>query len=331
MIRIAPYRAPWWLPGGNAQTLYAALFADAGAIPDYRRTRWDTPDGDFVDIDWMDADADSPLVVLFHGLEGGSSSHNVRVLVHAFRRAGWRIAVAHFRGCSGEPNRLVRAYHSGDSAEIGWMLQRFAADARHTPVAVGISLGGNALLKYLGEAGSDAKKLVRAAVSVSAPLDLMVSGDVLGRGFARVYSAEFLRTLKKKSAAKASRFPGAFDIALMHRARSLREFDDVVTAPLHGYHDTDDYWTRASAKPFLRSIEVPTLLMNARNDPFLPGGALPHEREVSQHVECEFPEAGGHVGFVTGAFPGSFDWFANRIIGFVDRYVRLAPGVRLSR
>ncbi|MSQ52208.1 MAG: alpha/beta fold hydrolase [Betaproteobacteria bacterium] len=322
LATIPPYRAPWWLPGGNAQTLYAALFADAGAVPDYRRTRWDTPDGDFVDIDWRDAGADSPLVVLFHGLEGDSSSHNARVLVHAFRRAGWRVAVAHFRGCSGEPNRLARAYHSGDSPEIAWMLERFAADARHRPVAVGISLGGNALLKYLGEAGSGAKKLIRAAVSVSAPLDLMVSGEVLGRGFARIYSAEFLRTLKRKSAEKASRFPGVFDAALMRRARTLREFDNVVTAPLHGYRDTDDYWTRASAKPLLRSIEVPTLLMNARNDPFLPGSALPLRHEVSRHVECEFPEAGGHVGFVTGAFPGSFEWFANRIIGFVDRHAR---------
>ncbi len=315
-----PYLAPWWLPGGDAQTLYAALLADAGAVPAYRRERWETPDGDFVDIDRVDAAAGSRLMVLFHGLEGNSSSHNARVLVHAFVRAGWSVAVAHFRGCSGVPNRLARAYHSGDSMEIEWMLARFAGQSRVPTVAVGISLGGNALLKYLGEAGDAAGNLISAAVSVSAPLDLMAAGNALGKGFARIYSAAFLRTLKRKSAEKASRYPGAFDLEGMQRAMSLRDFDNVVTAPLHGFRDTDDYWTRASAKPLLRSISIPTLLMNARNDPFLPGQALPGGHEVSSTVEREFPETGGHVGFVSGAFPGSFRWFSNRIITFADKH-----------
>lgn len=314
------YIAPWWLPGGNAQTLYAALLADAGPVPAYRRTRWETPDGDFVDIDWIDADESARLVVLFHGLEGDSSSHNARVLVHAFANAGWRVAVAHFRGCSGEPNRLARAYHSGDSAEIAWMLARFCAGECRPPVAVGISLGGNALLRFLGESGASACGVVSAAVSVSAPLDLMAAGEALGKGFARVYSAAFLRTLKRKSAEKASRYPDAFDLETMRRARSLREFDNVVTAPLHGYRDTDDYWTRASAKPVLGSIEVPTLLLNARNDPFLPGDALPGMHQVSPRVECEFPVTGGHVGFISGRFPGSFAWFSKRIIAFADKH-----------
>jgi len=309
------------------QTLYAALFADAGAVPHYRRTRWESPDGDFVDIDWLDAGADrldsrAPLAVLFHGLEGDSASHYARALAHAFCAAGWRVAVAHFRGCSGEPNRLARAYHSGDSAEIAWMLARFAAQARELPVAIGVSLGGNALLKFLGEAGSSARLVLAAAVSVSAPLDLMVAGDALGRGFARIYSAMFLRTLKKKGEEKALRHPGAFDRAAMRRARSLRAFDNVVTAPLHGFRDTDDYWRRASAKPLLRTIAVPTLLMNARNDPFLPAAALPGEAEVSPSVEREFPRHGGHVGFVSGSFPGGFEWFTQRIIEFVSGHAR---------
>jgi predicted alpha/beta-fold hydrolase len=330
-IMTTPFRAPWWLPGGNVQTLYAALLADAGAVPRYRRTRWKTPDSDFVDIDWLDAVAGSRLLVVFHGLEGGSSSHYVRALTNAFARAGWRVAVVHFRGCSGEPNRLARAYHSGDSAEIAWMLSRFAGETNGTLSAVGISLGGNALLKYLGEAGASAREVLSAAVSVSAPLDLMAAGDALGRGFARIYSAVFLRTLKRKSEEKAGRFPGSFDLAAMRRSRSLRDFDNAVTAPLHGFRDTDDYWTRASAKPLLQSIEVPTLLMNARNDPFLPARALPAEHEVSRHVEREFPDTGGHVGFVSGAFPGGFAWFTNRIIGFVERHGHPVPADRPER
>ncbi|MFM9972697.1 MAG: YheT family hydrolase [Burkholderiales bacterium] len=318
------YRAPWWLPGGNAQTLYAALIANAGPMPRFRRVRWETPDQDFIDIDWLNGDADAPLMVVFHGLEGNSSSHYSRALAHGFSRRGWRVAVAHFRGCSGEPNRLVRAYHSGDSAEIGWILSRFKRESSQAVAAIGISLGGNALLKYLGECGDAARAVLGAAVSVSAPLDLMVAGDALGRGFARVYSKVFLRTLKEKYESKALRFPRAFDLACMRRSGSLREFDNAVTAPLHGFRDTDDYWTRASAKPSLRSIIVPTLLLNARNDPFLPAHALPGKDEVSTFVECEFPETGGHVGFV-GGFPGGFVWFVDRIIGFIERHV-YSPG-----
>jgi predicted alpha/beta-fold hydrolase len=176
------------------------------------------------------------------------------------------------------------------------------------------------LLKFLGEAGPAARSVLSAAVSVSAPLDLMAAGDALERGFARVYAAMFLRTLKTKSEEKGRRHHGAFDLAAMRRARSLRAFDNAVTAPLHGFRDTDDYWTRASSKPLLRSIALPTLLINARNDPFLPETALPGADEISGWVECEFPREGGHDGFVAGNFPGNFEWFTQRIIGFVSRH-----------
>jgi predicted alpha/beta-fold hydrolase len=283
----------------------------------YARRRWDTPDGDFIDVDRVAGKAHTPLVVMFHGLEGDSESHYARALAGALAREGWRLAIPHFRGCSGEPNALARAYHSGDSQEIGWMLDRFSVEAQGMPViAVGISLGGNALLKWLGEAGAAASRVVRCAVAVSAPLDLMVSGDELGRGFNRLYSWLFLSTLKEKAAQKAQRFPGVFDAARARRARTLRDFDDCVTAPLHGFLGTDDYWTRASSKPWLAHVRVPTLVLNARNDPFLPAHALPRVQEVSACVELDFPEEGGHVGFVSGAFPGDFDWFGERIMSF---------------
>jgi hypothetical protein len=296
--------------------LYGALFAHADV--GWRRERWDTPDGDFIDVDRLPGRADAPLVVLFHGLEGGSGSHYACALARELARRGWRGAVAHFRGCSGEPNRLPRAYHSGDAAEIRWIVGRFAAESRGTLLfAAGVSLGGNALLKWLGEDRS-AGGMLHAAAAVCAPVDLMAAGAALGRGFNLVYTRAFLATMRTKAEEKLSRFPGLFDAAAMRRARTLREFDDVVTAPLHGFRDTDDYWTRASSKPVLGGIRVPTLMLNARNDPFLPESALPGPSEVSGAVRCEFPEEGGHAAFVSGPFPGDIDWMPGRVAAFFE-------------
>jgi predicted alpha/beta-fold hydrolase len=285
---------------------------------EWKRERWETPDGDFIDVDRCPGAARAPLVALFHGLEGDSHSHYAEALAREIARRGWRGAVAHFRGCSGEPNRLPRAYHSGDADEIGWILRRLRAEAHAAPLfAVGVSLGGNALLKWLGE-DREAKSVLAAAAAVSAPVDLMAAGEALGRGFNLVYTRVFLRTMKKKGEQKLERFPGLFDGQAMRRARTLREFDEAVTAPLHGFRDTDDYWTRASAKRVLGRIEVPTLLLNARNDPFLPAAALPRPDEVSPAVRREFPEEGGHAGFVAGPFPGNLDWLPRRVTGFFD-------------
>jgi len=311
-----PYRAPWWLPGAHAQTLYGVLFAHARI--GWKRERWDTPDGDFIDIDRLPGASEAPLVVLFHGLEGSSGSHYACALARELARRGWRGAVAHFRGCSGEPNRLPRAYHSGDAEEIGWILRRMRVESRGAPLfAAGISLGGNALLKWLGE-DAGAPQVLTAAAAVSAPVDLMAAGDALGRGFNLVYTRAFLATMRGKAEEKLARFPGLFDGEAMRRARTLRAFDDVVTAPLHGFRDTDDYWTRASSKPVLAGIRVPTLLLNARNDPFLPEAALPDPSRVSGAVRLEFPEEGGHAAFVSGPFPGDIDWMPGRVTAFFE-------------
>jgi hypothetical protein len=319
IVRVAaePYRAPWWLPGGNAQTIYAALFARLPR-PSVRRERWETPDGDFVDVDRVDGPQEAPLLALFHGLEGGTASHYARAMLAAAHASGWRAALPHFRGCGGELNRLPRAYHSGDSAEIDWMLRRLAGEGGPPLYAMGVSLGGNALLKWLGERGGAARTVVRAAAAVSAPLDLTAAGDSLGRGFNLVYTRSFLATLKRKSAAKLARFPGLFDGERVARARTLREFDDVVTAPLHGFRDAADYWARASSKPWLHGIEVPTLVLNAANDPFLPGEHLPRADEVASCVVLECPATGGHAGFVSGPFPGGYDWLPRRVLAFLE-------------
>ena len=325
---LSPYVAPRWLPGGHLQTLYAALLAPYERVS-YVRERWETPDADFVDVDWVaplsqggleraaaGGPTASPLVVLFHGLEGRSASHYAHALMSEVANAGWTGAVVHFRGCSGAPNRLPRAYHSGDSAELDWMLRRFRDQHPGPLYAVGVFLGGNALLKWLGEQRAAAAAVVAGAAAVSAPLDLMAAGDALGRGFNLVYTHAFLSSLRRKSIAKLEQHPGIYDAALVRRARTLRAFDNVVTAPLHGFRDTDDYWTRSSAKPLLRFITVPTLVVNARNDPFLPEQSLPLAHEVSPAVELDFPEGGGHVGFVSPPFPGNLRWLPRRILAF---------------
>lgn len=318
------YRAPPWLPGGHAQTIYAALLAPRPAV-DYRRAEWQTPDGDFIELDWIDGPADAPLIVLFHGLEGSSRSHYAASLMRWTQQRGWRGVVPHFRGCGGRPNNLPRAYHSGDYHELDWMLERLAqTNTSGVCFVAGVSLGGNALLKWLAARGTSAGQIVRAAVVVSAPVDLHVAGHGLGRGINRLYTWHFLATLKPKSLQKATRFPGLYDTAKVARARNLYEFDNIVTAPLHGFKDADDYWTRASSKGDLRRIEVPTLLIHARNDPFLPGRHLPQTSDVSANVTLEYTRAGGHVGFVTGPFPGRLDWLPRRAFAFFEHHLQPA-------
>lgn len=348
-----PCPVPAWLPGGHAQTLYGALCAQHPTLH-FVRERVDTPDGDFIDLDWCaprlnpnrhpdgqasphvsglvgtaarrwieDADwaalaGDGPALVLFHGLEGNSLSPYMQAIAHDFRAAGWVVAAAHFRGCSGVPNRMARAYYSGDSAEIDFVIghvrARLPAATLH---AAGISLGGNALLKLLGESG-DPPHGLRAAAAVSVPMDLATCGRRLsdtawGR---QLYSRYFLRSMRRKIFDKAREFPGSVDVSRTQSMRTLREFDDLYTAPMHGYLNALDYWTRAASLPLLRSIRTPTLALNARNDPLVPEASLPGSRDASGDVLLHQPAQGGHAGFVTGMFPGSLHWLPARLLRF---------------
>jgi predicted alpha/beta-fold hydrolase len=338
------FRAPRWLPGGHAQTIWPALSVPrrlAGRLR-FRRERWVTPDGDFIDVDErVDDEAGSeaspvvdtiaaaggarrrPRLVLFHGLEGSTASAYALAFAVAARERGWSYTVPHFRGCSGEINRAPRAYHSGDFEEIGWILRRLHAEDGGAPLlAVGISLGGNALLRWAEEAGDEARTTVRALAAVCAPLDLAASGAVMGRGFNRaVYTRMFLRTMIPKALAKWQQHPGLFDRERVRRAQTLHAFDDAFTAPLHGFRDADDYWRRASARPHLQRIRVPALLVNARNDPFVPAWSLPARHEVGPTVALWQPAHGGHVGFPGARLPGEMqplpasvaDWLATRL------------------
>ena len=329
-----PFTGPAWLPGGHAQTIYP-VFLPRPAIA-YRRERVATPDGDFWDFDWHDtpgAAPEAPLVVVFHGLEGGAQSQYAVHMMALLAAQGWRAVVPHFRGCGGAPNARPRAYHSGDHEEIGQMLAAVRARvAPGTPLyAVGVSLGGSALLNWIGRAGRDGARTLVAAATVSVPLDLMAAGIAIGQGLNRIYTWHFLTTLKPKALAMARRFPGALDAARIARVRTMWDFDDVVTAPLHGFAGADDYWTRASSKPWLPAVEVPTLVLNARNDPFVPASSLPGPHEVAAVVRLEQPAAGGHAGFMTGPAPGRLDWLPQRIFGWFTRGLvktRTRPGRR---
>jgi predicted alpha/beta-fold hydrolase len=313
----APYAAPAWLPGGHLQTIYTSLFIPVPRM-EYRRERLELADGDFLDFDWVDGAPGQPVVAMFHGLEGSSNSFYARDLMHAVRQRGWTGVVAHFRGCSGEDNRLPRAYFAGDSVDIETMLRHVKSQHPDAPLyAIGVSLGGNALLKWLGESGAAARDLAARAAAVSAPLDLTAAGHALDRGFNRsVYTARFLATLKAKSLRKAEKFPGLLDAEAIAASTTFREFDTLVTARLHGFRDADDYWLKVSSKPLLKSIAVPTLVVNARNDPFLPAHALPDAAGVSASVTLEQPATGGHVAFPSGPFPGNIDWLPTRLLEF---------------
>jgi predicted alpha/beta-fold hydrolase len=319
---LTEYRPPWWLPGGHLQTLYGALFAPVPEV-EYQRSCWETPDGDIVAADSISGPASAPLVVLFHGLEGGSRSQYARSLMAEIQRMNWRGLVPHFRGCGGMPNRLPRAYHSGDTVEIEWMLQRAREMAGAAPLfAVGVSMGGNALLKWCGERGTDASGIVTAIVAISVPYELAVTGDHLARGINLIYTWNFLRTLKASSRRRLLHFPKLFDGKAMERARNMREFDDAVTAPMHGFKNVDDYWAQASCKGALSGIRVPTLLIHARNDPFMPAASLPTVNDVSDQVSLDFCAAGGHVGYAAAPMPGKLAWLPQRIMRFLEQHVQ---------
>ena len=324
---LKPYTAPPWLPGGHLQTIWPALWPrPAEGQLQYRRTRWVTPDGDFIDVDKLDGSIEErekqPLLVLFHGLEGNSSSPYALAFADYARHQGWAYVVPHFRGCSGEINLAPRAYHSGDHDEIDWILRRLRAGHAGPIVAIGVSLGGNALVRWAQETGHLADKVVSAIAAISAPLDLAAGGRALGRGLNRcIYTPMFLQSMKPKAMLKLQQHPGLFDPNALADARDLYAFDNVFTAPLHGFKSTEDYWARASAKPHLQAIRVPTMLMNARNDPFVPAWSLPSQQEASRHVTLWQPAQGGHVGFPARTGPARASYLPQEVGAWLQRHI----------
>lgn len=315
------YKAPAWLPGGHAQTIWSALYAQKrhqAPVPMHRE-RWTTPDGDFIDVDkQMASSKKRPLLVLFHGLEGSSDSHYAQAFADWAHEHDVQLAIPHFRGCSGQINLSPRAYHSGDHEEIDWVLKRLRqvhkAQQGEWLLAVGISLGGNALMRWAAEQGHEATKTADAIASICSPLDLAMSGDAIGKGLNRyIYTPMFLKSMKPKALAKWAQFPGLFDKDAMLNAKDLYEFDNVFTAPLHGFKNTLDYWAKASAKPLMQAIHLPALALNAQNDPFVPASSLPQHKDVSRSVTLWQPEQGGHVGFAAGPWPCHVRQMPNKV------------------
>ena len=301
-----PFRPAWWLPGAHAQTI-AGRYARPPHGVRYRCERLDTPDGDFVDLDWATVDGcplpdDAPLCLVVHGLEGSSSSSYVLETCRVLAARGIRAAAMNLRSCSGEINRTIRFYHAGETGDVGRVvshLRTVCPDA--TLLAAGFSLGGNMLLKYLGEQG--AASPVKAAAAVSVPFDLAAGSDKLDRSpMGRFYGWHFTRRLRAKVRAKRHLLPADIREAAVRAARTLRAFDDAATARLYGFRDSDHYYAASGSARYLHAIRVPTLLVQAMDDPFVDAESIP--RDVIAANPClatAFTEAGGHVGFIAGS------------------------------
>ena len=318
-----PFRPAWWCRGAHLQTIWAGILRPSPRVP-LARARWELPDGDFLDVDELAADAEAPRVIVLHGLESSSRSPQVLGILHEAHRRGWGGVAMNFRGCSGEPNRLRRSYHGGDTADLAWVIARARAQHPSSPiVCVGFSLGGNVLLKYLGEQGKALPEQIRAAAAISAPFDLALSAHALEHGFSRVYGSRLVANLKRKTFQKLARYPDLVDIHALQAVRTLPEFDDLVTGPVHGFKDAAEYWAASSSLAFLPRICRPTLLINAKDDPFLPAEALP-VRAVSENrfLHAAFPASGGHLGFLEGRWPGApIAWAEIRAMEFLAPYV----------
>jgi predicted alpha/beta-fold hydrolase len=300
------YRPAWWIPGAHAQTLWGKFFRPRPPLP-LRIERWDTPDGDFIDVHRLEGPRDAPRLVLLHGLEGTIRSHYVAGFFGEAVRRGWSADLLIFRGCGDEPNRAPRFYHSGETGDLSMVLGRVRAEIPDAPIVLaGVSLGGNVLLKFLGELGPSVPDKVVAAAAISVPFDLERGARFISTGFSRIYDRHFLRTLRHKALAKLEHYPELFDADELNRAENIYAFDDAVTAPVHGFKDAHDYYARSSSLGFLDRVAVPTLLLNAIDDPFLPADVLDQVREIARGNSCldlEFTEHGGHVGFIGGRAP----------------------------
>lgn len=312
MITRSAFRPAWWLPGPHLQTLYPSLFRRR-RTPRLTRERLELPDGDFLDLEWTDRTTGS-VVLILHGLEGSLESHYTGGMLGALSSEGYNACLMYLRGCSGEPNRQPHSYHSGKTEDLEFVVRTIQESLPGRPLAVvGFSLGGNILLKWLGEQGASAG--ITTAVAISVPFDLKQAALRLEHGISRIYQRHLVKKLHSSARRKARLHKLPWPPERLHELRTFHSFDNEITAPLNGFRDVDDYYARASSKQFLRSIQVPTLLIQARDDPFLPATALPQNDDLSPAVTLELSRRGGHVGFVSGSNPMRPQyWLEQRVI-----------------
>lgn len=313
-VDLPPYRPSLWLRSGHLQSVLPTLFRHVEGVT-YRRERIDLPDDDFLDLDWSD-DGRRRVALVAHGLEGSTDRAYVRGMTRALGRRGWTVCAWNMRGCSGEPNRTLGAYHSGSSHDLDAVVGHALATGAEQVALVGFSLGGNVTLKWLGEEADDVDARIVGAVAISVPIDLASSSAVMERWSRRIYMRRFLRSLEEKVAQKAEVYPETPDPALVRGMSTFREFDGYFTAPVHGFESAEDYWTRASSRPLLGQIRVPTLLVQALDDPFLASNCYPRDAaDANPALTLLTPEYGGHVGFV--ARGGEF-WSETVAARFLD-------------
>ncbi len=326
MIAKSPFKPAWWLGNAHAQTVYPTLMRRLRSPIDSKE-RFELPDGDFIDLSWAvnGLDSNAPLVILLHGLGGDVNSTYVAGLLHSFNRRGWRSVLMHFRGASGEPNRLPKAYHSGETGDVDCLLRALATREPNTKKAVvGVSLGGNVLLKWLGEQGS--QSLIHAATAISVPFQLRQVADRVNQGLSRVYRSYLLRRLRRVFERKLEHHGDLLPPATkrMDSLRCFWTFDEHVTAPLHGYPHVHAYYREASSRQYLANIKTPTLIIHALDDPFMTPDAIPQVDELSKDITFELSRKGGHVGFIAGNIPGKpVYWLDERIPQFLQAYLSL--------
>lgn len=318
------FKPAWWLRNSHLQTLWPCVIRKRKLKPDLKleRERLELPDGDFIDLDWINKDGCGPIILLLHGFEGSINSHYAKGMLNAIHENGWRGVFMHFRGCSGEHNRLPRGYHSGDTTDLSYVMNVLQSREQETPfAAIGYSLGGNVLLKWLGETGKS--NPLKAAIAVSVPFELNKAANRIEYGFSRLYQWYFLRCLRWRLIKKFERVAPPVDPSFLQSVSRMRDFDNKFTAPLYGFRDADDYYSSASSRQYLRFIQVPTLLVHAKDDPFMTADVIPTQDELSPYVKLEVTEKGGHVGFVTGRFPWRpIYWLEQRTPLFFREFLR---------
>lgn len=314
------FKAAWWLQNPHLQTLWSTLCRRPIKNLRIIRERFELPDGDFIDLDWV-GKGKGPIVIILHGLEGSIDSAYAKGMLNAIQCQGWRGVFMHFRCCSGEPNRLSRMYHSGETGDIETVVNALSQREPETPMAaIGFSLGANVLLKWLGE--TSRKNRLKAAVAISAPFDLSKSVNRVNQGFSRIYQWYLLKSLHKKIQFKFKTQTAPIPIPPLSELRTLRDFDEHVTAPLHGFSNAEAYYTASSSRQYLSSIAVPTLLLQSKDDPFMTEDLLPTSKELSSQVEFELMEKGGHVGFISGPLPWRAQyWLDKRVPQYLKKYL----------
>jgi len=316
------FRPARWLRNRHAQTIYPSLPWALRERPQLRREVLKLPDGDETAVDWVveteDTPKTAPLLIILHGLEGSAESSYARMLMHEAAVRQWRCCVLHFRDCGDYRNVLPRRYHAGETNDVRYFVAKLERDGQFGPmVAAGYSLGGNVLLKYLGESGAGCP--LKGAAAVCVPLNLHECANALNAGISRGYQRYLLKRMKNSVARKFNMHTAAFDWQKAMQAKTFAEFDDAVTAPLHGFAGKDDYYDRCSSVQFLKNIERPTLIVNALDDPFMTPDVIPAPEMLSEHVTLEVSEAGGHVGFIAGGPPWRPRFYLpGRLIGFLE-------------